>query len=386
MAVGLGLAWTLWLAEGLLRLRPDPTGDLPLTAPRWHADGLPALDGHTAPRDYAAEPTDRPTIVVLGDSFAAGQGVTFDQAFPSLLESDLRADHPDLRVLRLARPSRALWDEVVLHGALGSRLDPEVVVWTVVLNDVGLPGHAVGSDLVDAPPARAGSGWALVDTLTRLRANRALEARTEALYQGAWTPERAEWRDARARMQQLVRAEQARGTRVVVAIFPLLHRLDAYPFVAAHEAIAGAVAEAGGEVVDLLGAFEGQQAATLWASRSDHHPNARAHALAAEAIAAAIRARPWPDAVGPTPCAALPSLPGLEVAQAAACAEGTAADLLALGRRLLAFDVFAPELGMVPEVASRALASDLAVVAAVRDPALRAEALALVQEARRPAP
>ena len=43
IALGLGLAWTLWLAEGLLRLRPDPTGDLPLTAPRWHADGLPAL-------------------------------------------------------------------------------------------------------------------------------------------------------------------------------------------------------------------------------------------------------------------------------------------------------------------------------------------------------
>ena len=46
-------------------------------------------------------------------------------------------------------------------------------------------------------------------------------------------------------------------------------------------------------MIDLLPALRAQPCDQLWVYPSDHHPNERAHALAAEALAEAVRERGW---------------------------------------------------------------------------------------------
>jgi len=82
---------------------------------------------------------------------------------------------------------------------------------------------------------------------------------------------------------------RARDVPFGVAAFPLLHRLDAYPFAAIHAEVKTACGEASVPFLDLLPAFSGQDARELWAHPADRHPNHRAHAVAAEALTPFVR-------------------------------------------------------------------------------------------------
>jgi hypothetical protein len=147
---------------------------------------------------------------------------------------------------------------------------------------------------VDASPSR------LVQLSRAALRARAAEARVVDAYNRAFTGP-----GAAAALDRLA-AEAARWPRgrLVIVVFPLLHALDGdYPFQPAHDAIAAAAARAGVEVLDLLPALRGRPPADLWASAHDHHPNARAHAIAADAMLAWIGARPLEH---PGPLPALP--------------------------------------------------------------------------------
>ena len=81
-----------------------------------------------------------------------------------------------------------------------------------------------------------------------------------------------------------------RGGRFLVASWPLLVDLDAYPFTAADETIARFCEGAGIPRLDLRAALQGQTAESLWVHPVDHHPNEIAHRLAAGALAPRVRA------------------------------------------------------------------------------------------------
>ncbi len=76
-------------------------------------------------------------------------------------------------------------------------------------------------------------------------------------------------------------------------VFPILHKLNAsYPFRDIHGMV-DQEAEAGGALaLDLLPSFEGNSAPDLWVHPTDQHPNAKAHRIAAEALAAKLASFP----------------------------------------------------------------------------------------------
>jgi hypothetical protein len=91
-------------------------------------------------------------------------------------------------------------------------------------------------------------------------------------------------------MRDMDRRMRERGGHFLVASWPLLVDLDAYPFAAADEAIARFCAEAGIMRLDLRTALRGHTAESLWVHPVDHHPNEIAHGLAAEALLGPVRA------------------------------------------------------------------------------------------------
>ena len=92
------------------------------------------------------------------------------------------------------------------------------------------------------------------------------------------------------RIKEILDAE---NIRLVIAILPMLSRLDDYPYSQVHSAIRDLCGVLEIENVDLLDGFVGLDERDLWVHPTDQHPNHRAHRLIAEGIRAHLRtARP----------------------------------------------------------------------------------------------
>ena len=75
------------------------------------------------------------------------------------------------------------------------------------------------------------------------------------------------------------------GCKVAFVMYPLMEDFEgSYPLAPIHVKVARMAREAGLPVLDLLPYFEGKETSTLQVHPTDHHPNGKAHKIAAEAI------------------------------------------------------------------------------------------------------
>jgi lysophospholipase L1-like esterase len=281
---------------------------------RWAARAPHGVLGHYSPElcRVAAEgeplpPVDRarPRVVFVGDSFIEGQGVIFEHTAPRRV-ADALGD--DVDVLACGRRGYDFAIDAATPGALEAWigrhvLDADVVVYAMTLND---PARApafqaaqayVDDWIVDRRRMLAEGGgqrpwwtprlFALVeDRLEGLRIGRA----TAAWYRDmVGAPNEAGWRATREAIARLDATLRAEGRVLVVALWPLLVSLEAYPFDDVHHGIGEALSELGVRFVDTLPAFAGADARTLWVHEVDHHPDAEGHRRFADAIAEPLR-------------------------------------------------------------------------------------------------
>ncbi len=266
--------------------------------------------------DWDAVPPRRPgelRVAVLGDSFVYGESVERDEALPAQLETALAAHRggAPVRVFNLGVCDNGTAQEAARYRALQPALQPDVLVLVAYLNDFTRtnPAYAL-RDIYEPGVERS---WAarhsyLVGHLAaRWRLRRARE-RTIAWYRAsvlAGMP--AEFAPAGAEIVALRDFAEARGARFVVAFFPWLYDLDAYPLDALHAHL-GAFARAHGiALVDLLEVFRGHGDEALRVSPANEHPNPRAHRMAAEAIARFLANVSSGTAATPAPGSAAPA-------------------------------------------------------------------------------
>lgn len=328
---GLQGAWVMWLLELALRVAGVQAPWMP---PQWVTldidDSRPVVEvagiGRSASLFSGYAGTKGPRVVLVGDSFTEGQGVHIDDALPRQLQRSLDARGQPVRLASLGLSGENVDGEAVVFETLGQPLTPDVVVVVFVLNDFYLP---MSGDLVDfitdhrSEEGPAATGWQTWDALSALVTLRRLTADMTRAYQEAYRPGTPASDEGAVYLDFFGQRGAAAGARMVLAIYPLMTRLDDYPFADAHAHIAALGQAAGFEVVDLLPAFVGQDASALWVQPADQHPNATGHRLAAEHLADALVAGPWPtvDAWGCVPALAGPLVPeAFHVGLAAHCA------------------------------------------------------------------
>jgi hypothetical protein len=242
-------------------------------------------------------------VVLLGDSFTEGQGVKEADTTARRLEALLLSGGGRWEVLSCARrgadfPSLSRMFEKVLP------YEPDVVVHAMVLNDAerSKEFEARRGQLDDwildrrrlltegaAPPTILSSRLAafVADRVQTWRVGR----ETTRWYLDLYGPANADgWERTQAAMRDMESRLRERGGRLMVASWPLLVDLDAYPFEAADAVISRFCAQAGIPRVDLRDALRGRPAESLWVHPVDHHPNEIAHRLAAEALVKPVRA------------------------------------------------------------------------------------------------
>jgi hypothetical protein len=237
-------------------------------------------------------------VVSLGDSFAWGAGVEFDDAYPQRLERGLaRRRGERWEVVNLALPGMNSVDHAAQLEQEGMAYAPDVVLLGYVLNDSEDAAAAETRRAADwqeapaGPPPRALDRSALF-RLVHMRVWATAENRRRvAGYRSMYADDAPGWIAARRALRSMGALCRTRGVPFVVAVFPLFgNPLDErYPFPGIHRQVAEAAAEAGAKVVDLLPAYQGLRWELLVVDgAADEHPNEIAHRIAAAVILRAL--------------------------------------------------------------------------------------------------
>lgn len=254
-------------------------------------------------------------ILVLGDSFSVGYGVSADETYPKRLEALLDArfrGRPRFEVINAGVDGYSTRDELAYLENYGLAYRPDCVVVGLYLNDV-LPslGEPKGAEFEDF--GRRNSRYEPRKWTANIVATRRYRSR---LYLGRWWTAFSDARRSRSttiawyrfiwssenRLGQsrfisalagLARVQKARRLPVLVLVFPRLDWLDEdYPFEDIHARLGRLCRRRGLASADLLGFLRGRKPASLWAHPSDHHPNAWTHRLAAAVILEKLAAEP----------------------------------------------------------------------------------------------
>jgi lysophospholipase L1-like esterase len=249
--------------------------------------------------DYPqAKPPGTFRIVVLGDSFTFAGKVPLAGTMPKRLEARLRQTDSSRRyeVLNLAVPGYNAEQEAVALEEAGLRYQPDLVLVAFVLNDALPAGQLVPAaarlpELVRRPLKRSYLVRFLYDREKRIRS-----LLKKGSFKGAsevqdLAPDTEGFARVTAALDRMRRASVAEEATLLVVIWPMFERLDAYPFTDRHALVAEACRERQIPVFDLLPTFQGLDASTLWATRDDHHPNGAAQQRAADAIFDELRGR-----------------------------------------------------------------------------------------------
>jgi lysophospholipase L1-like esterase len=244
-------------------------------------------------------PTPRPErvrrVVVLGDSFAEGQGVKEPDTLARVLQQGLDAAGRGRYEVRNC--GRRGLDFPELLDAFESSLEyePDLVVYALVLNDAERPPEFqarqsyVNDWILDRenppdevrPPRRLRLVDFVSDRVTSWRVGR----ETARWYLDMWSEANPGWPATREHVLEMDRRLRRRGGRLLVAPWPLFVSLEnGYPFEPVHETIRRFCLGAGIAHHDLLPAFHGRRTSDLWVHPVDHHPNEAAHRLAAGSL------------------------------------------------------------------------------------------------------
>jgi hypothetical protein len=302
----------LVLAEVVIRLtgvaEPRPSGYPRVDTDRRERRPINSRGYRDFERTQAKPPGVR-RVVSLGDSFAWGVGVEFDDTYAQRVERTLcRRRRTPWQVVSLAQPGMNSVAEAAQLAAEGLDYEPEVVVLGYVLND---------SEDENAAEARRVEDW-LEDkreqksprffdrsALYRVVSTRiwaTLENRRRiAGYKSMYAADFPGWIAGQRALRTMGGLCRERGIPFVVLIFPLFgNPLDEnYPFAEIHARVARVAAEAGAKVVDLLPRYRGLRWDILVVNGTDdEHPNEIAHRMAANALLKAI------DEVVPDPAPA----------------------------------------------------------------------------------
>ena len=303
----------LLMGEAVVRLlaadRPRATGYAPVNTNR-RAMRPQNSRGYRDLERTVEKPAGTKRIVSLGDSFAWGASVEFEDAYPQRLERSLsRRRRETWQVVNLALPGMNTVDEEGQLRTEGLAYGPDVCLLGFVLND---------SEDAEAAETRRVAEWAeekrrtpgLLDhsalfrlVKTRLWATAENRKRITG-YKSMYADDAPGWIASRRALKQMGALSRERGVPFLVVIFPLFGNPldDRYPFPEIHAKVAQAAAEAGAKVLDLLPVYRGLRWDILVVDGvDDEHPNEIAHRIAASAILHALDdVVPWTHE-GPPP-------------------------------------------------------------------------------------
>jgi hypothetical protein len=288
----------LLVSEGVVRFlaadAPRPTGYAPVNTNR-RAMRPRNADGYRDRERVKPRPPGVRRVLSLGDSFAWGASIEFEDAYPQRLERGLsRRRREPWEVVNLALPGMNTVDHAAQLVQEGLAYGPELVLLGFVLNDSEDAAAAEtrrAQDWVETRRQPPPGGLLRRSALARLVQGRlfatAENRRRIAGYRSMYADDAPGWVAARRALKTMGAFCREHGIPFAVAVFPLFgNPLDeGYPFSELHQKVSQAAAESGARVIDLLPRYRGLRSDLLVVDGvDDEHPNEIAHRIAANAL------------------------------------------------------------------------------------------------------
>lgn len=291
-----------------------------------------AYDWSSRHKGYSLEkPPKTFRIVVLGDSFAFGQGVKRDETFPKQLELMFNKVNAEIKfevinlgfcglntvgeveilVQRGVNPET--WRPDEKYRGLGYK--PDLVLLEYTLNDSARNWRTVWQIKQYDDKYRTGEHITRINSgpyslpipafidkfltknsrfylfflnrynqfLARLGGREAGKSAVTATL-GRYKEDYTGWGYAKQALAEMASVARQNGLPIVIAVYPEIVDFNDYPFKDVHSKILNIAGSLGFHTIDLFPSFEGLEAKSLMATPYDGHPNAKAHAIAAKAI------------------------------------------------------------------------------------------------------
>jgi hypothetical protein len=275
---------------------------------RWPSDPRGYFDGEThgltyrvnnagfRGGDFVKERTDAVRVAFLGDSFCWGVGVRDEDHFITRTGELLAKQAPfqeRFELLNFGLEGFNTVQEVALFKQIVLEYEPDVAVIWYFLNDwesqgalAGTKRYLRGNSLLRGPRKYS----CLLDLIVTPIDLRRSTQRMIEIYRSGYEQDSPGWRAAHDALEEFATLCHELGIVPVLAIHPVLIRLDdSYPFADIHDSVFEAATAAGIHAVDLFDAFAGRDARELWVHLMDQHPNEIAHGLAAEYFTGFLR-------------------------------------------------------------------------------------------------
>ncbi len=247
---------------------------------RTNSFGMRDDEPHFKPNDD----TSLHRIVVIGDSFTLGFGVSAESTYSNVLEKMLNFGD-NLEVLNLGVGGYSTYDEALVLEHKGVLWNPDLVVIGYYLNDPEIdpvqPLHAYYSEL----------WWWQHSNLLRLVVKLKNHWDVMTLGEGDYyrylhAPRQRKWQSVLDAFNKIGTISQKHDIPVLVLIFPVATERPwaGYPYLDLHHQVTAAAKRNSLYVVDLYYNFSRYPPKKLTVSRTDNHPSKLGHQVAASAI------------------------------------------------------------------------------------------------------
>lgn len=223
-------------------------------------------------------------ILMLGDSLTFGWGVREEQTSSRRLERMLNADRPDGLQVSVVNAGVGNYNtrmQVAWLEAEGDKYEPDMVILNYFINDAELTPIRRGGTLRESSAAFV-YFWGRADALQRKFLGK---ADWRQYYRDLYKEDAIGWRDTKNAFARLVVYARERKIPLLVVNYPELRKLSPYPFNDISAQVAALARKHGFPYLDLLPSVAGQRPESLWVSREDAHPNAKAFEFFSDAIA-----------------------------------------------------------------------------------------------------
>jgi len=221
----------------------------------------------------------RRRVLMLGSSIALGWGVPEESVVSSLLQAKFEAAGQNVEILNagIGNYNTERYVERFLY-----RLTPLKSTDLLVLAFVrdGEPLEQGGGNFLLRNSQLALTAWTVVNRVFGESGEKSLVAH----YQRVYAPGSSAVTRMNAEFAKLAVYAREHRIRVTLAMVPDIHNLDHYPLQFVHDIFSKTARDNGFAYVDLLPALNGIASSDIWAMPGDPHPNARGHALMADAI------------------------------------------------------------------------------------------------------
>ncbi|MFH1245218.1 MAG: SGNH/GDSL hydrolase family protein [Candidatus Omnitrophota bacterium] len=227
------------------------------------------------------KPKDVYRIIVLGSSITFGWGVSEDKTYVSLVEKYLEErTGKRVELINAAVPNYNTVREIESFFEKCLPFDPDMVILSYFLNDPEIQQVKSGNFFLKNSQT-AVLLWSKCQQVSR---RMGVKEELSAYYERLYSEDYAGWQQCRQSMRKLMLYSKENNVDVLVAMIPDMHNLQNYPFKNIHEFVRKKASELGFSFLDFYDSLKDVRACEIWAMPGDPHPNAKGHAIMADAL------------------------------------------------------------------------------------------------------